>query len=67
MLDYTGELSDGAMRFTGWSLDPWGNQLEQKLTFFSVAADTVRQLFEQSADGGKTWTATFDGRYVRRR
>ena len=28
---------------------------------------TVRQLFEQSSDGGATWTPTFDGRYVRRR
>jgi hypothetical protein len=27
----------------------------------------VRQLFEQSADGGTTWTPTFDGRYVRRK
>lgn len=66
-LDYTGSFSDGAMRFTGWNLDPKGNRLEQKLTFFAVAPDTVRQLFEQSPDGGKTWTATFDGRYVRHR
>ena len=35
------------------------------LSFFSVAPDTVRQLFEQSTDGGKTWTPTFDARYVR--
>jgi len=66
-LDYTGEFSDGAMQFVGWNLDAKGKRLEQKLTFFAVAPDTVRQLFEQSADGGKTWTPTFDGRYVRRR
>jgi hypothetical protein len=66
-LDYTGDFSDGAMRFRGWTLDAKGNRVEQKLTFFSVAPDTVRQLFEQSTDGGKTWTPTFDGRYVRRK
>jgi hypothetical protein len=66
-LDYTGEWRDGAMRFVGWNLDPAGKRLEQKLTFFAIAPDTVRQLFEQSADGGKSWTPTFDARYVRRR
>ena len=28
---------------------------------------SVRQLWESSADEGKTWTVEFDGRYVRRR
>jgi hypothetical protein len=28
---------------------------------------SVRQLWESSADEGKTWTVQFDGRYVRRR
>ena len=66
VLDYTGEYRDGAMRFTGWTLDPKGNRVEQRLTFFNVAPDTVRQLFESSTDGGKSWTPGFDGRYVRR-
>ncbi len=67
VLDYTGDFRDGAMRFVGWNLDAKGKRLEQKLTFFAIAPDTVRQLFEQSDDGGKTWTSTFDGRYVRRK
>jgi hypothetical protein len=66
-LDYTGEFSDGAMRFVGWNKDAKGNRVEQKLTFFAIAPDTVRQLFEASTDGGKTWKSTFDGRYVRRK
>ncbi|MCW2967004.1 MAG: tetratricopeptide repeat protein [Solirubrobacteraceae bacterium] len=66
-LDYTGAFRDGAMRFVGWNLDAKGNRLEQKLTFFAIAPDTVRQLFEQSPDGGKSWTPTFDARYVRRK
>lgn len=66
-LDYTrGEYRDGAMRFSGWTLGPRGRRLEQKLTFFNVHPDTVRQLFEASSDSGRTWRNTFDGRYVRR-
>lgn len=66
-LDYTGEFRDGAMRFTGWTLGSQGQRVEQKLTFTPVDANTVRQTFEASSDGGKTWTVTFDGRYVRRK
>lgn len=66
-LDYEGEFRDGAMRFDGWTLAPNGGRVLQKLTFFAVARDTVRQLFETSADSGRTWKPGFDGRYVRRR
>jgi hypothetical protein len=66
-LDYFGEYKDGAMRFEGWTLNPDGSHMLQKLTFFRISPDTVRQLFEQSADGGKTWVPTFDGRYIRRK
>ena len=66
-LDYTGEFRDGAMRFEGWTQAPNGARVLQKLTFFPIHADTVRQLFETSADSGRTWQPGFDGRYVRRR
>jgi len=66
VLDYTGEYRDGAMRFQGFTIDAQGRRVEQRLTFFNVAPDTVRQLFETSKDGGQTWAAGFDGRYVRR-
>jgi hypothetical protein len=66
-LDYEGQYRDGAMRFAGWSLGPDGSRRLEKLTFFNVAPDTVRQLFQQSTDSGKTWNVTFDGRYVRLR
>ena len=64
-LDYEGEYKDGAMRFHGWSRGPNGEHRLEKLTFFNISRDTVRQTFEQSADSGKTWRTTFDGRYVR--
>jgi tetratricopeptide (TPR) repeat protein len=64
-LDYEGHFSDGAMRFSGWTLGADGKRVLQKLTFFAIAADTVRQLFEASEDAGATWKSTFDGRYTR--
>ena len=66
-LDYSGEFVNGAMRFEGWTLAPNGGRILQKLTFFPISRDTVRQLFETSADSGKTWQPGFDGRYVRKR
>lgn len=66
-LDYEGELRDGAMRFEGWTLAPNGGRVLQKLTFFPIHRDTVRQLFETSTDSGRTWQPGFDGRYVRQR
>ncbi len=67
-LDYSqGEFRDGAMRFSGWSRRPDGRRVEQRLTFFALHADTVRQLFEASVDSGRTWQPNFDGRYIRRK
>jgi tetratricopeptide (TPR) repeat protein len=65
-LDYAGSFKEGAMRFEGWTLAPNGGRVLQKLTFFPISKDTVRQVFENSADSGKTWTPGFDGRYVRK-
>jgi hypothetical protein len=45
---------------------PNGQRTLQKLTFFPIARDTVRQLFESSTDNGSTWTPGFDGIYVRK-
>jgi len=44
--------SGAAMQRIAWSLNDDGS---------------VRQLWESSADGGKTWTVQFDGKYVRRK
>lgn len=38
-----------------------------KMTFFAQGRDQVRQLIEQSLDGGKTWAVVFDGIYTRRK
>jgi hypothetical protein len=65
-LDYEGSFANGAMRFEGWTKNQVGQRVLQKLTFFPISADTVRQLFESSTDDGKTWTPGFDARYVRK-
>ena len=66
-LDYAGSFTDGAMRFEGWTLGSNCVRVLQKLTFFPIHRDTVRQLFETSTDSGKTWKPGFDGRYVRKK
>ncbi|MBT8405000.1 MAG: hypothetical protein KJP18_14150 [Gemmatimonadetes bacterium] len=64
---YDGHYDDGAMRFTGHTFSPAGDSIPQKLVFYDVHPDTVRQVFEQSNDEGESWVVTFDGLYVRRR
>ena len=39
--------------------------VQQRITWTPAADGSVRQLWESSADGGKSWTVVFDGRYVR--
>jgi hypothetical protein len=36
------------------------------MTFFNQGKDQVRQLGEQSTDGGQTWTVSYDLTYRRR-
>ena len=65
VLELAGSFSDGAMRFSGETKGAKGKVL-QRLTFFNLGHDKVRQLWEQSTDNGKTWAVTFDGLYTRR-
>jgi hypothetical protein len=37
-----------------------------KMTFFKLGPNKVRQFLESSTDGGKTWTPGYDGLYIRR-
>jgi hypothetical protein len=38
----------------------------QRITWTRLADGRVRQLWESTADGGKSWTIAFDGHYTRR-
>lgn len=66
-LRYSGTFNNGAMRFEGETIGADGKTTQQKLTFSKIDENTVRQLAEISADGGKTWTVSYDFKYVRRK
>ena len=46
---------------------PNGSWLTQRMTFTKLSEDKVRQHGENSTDGGKTWTTTFDLEYRRKK
>lgn len=66
-LRYEGNFKDGAMRFEGETIGKDGKKTLQKLTFFKLDENTVRQLAETSNDDGKTWTVSYDFKYVKRK
>jgi hypothetical protein len=43
-----------------------GEPLMQRFTFFNLDSNHVRQLQEQSSDGGKTWSVVYDFYYARK-
>ncbi len=63
---YEGEYREGAMRYQSESVRS-GTRTMLRLTFFKIDANTVRQFAEQSVDEGKTWTVSYDFKYVRRK
>jgi tetratricopeptide (TPR) repeat protein len=64
---YAGRYSDGAMHFEAEPTISNGVTMLQRLTFFNVDTNTVRQFAEQSTDNGKTWIVSYDFKYVRRK
>jgi hypothetical protein len=67
VLELFGEYKDNQMRLTGERKGTDGSVTLQRLTFTKLADGGVRQLWDQSTDGGKTWTVAFDGTYVRKK
>jgi tetratricopeptide (TPR) repeat protein len=66
---YWGEARDGNLYYEGEMPDPTNprQRIKTRLTFFRVAADTVRQFSESTRDEGKTWTVNYDLLYTRRK
>ncbi len=52
---------------TGDTRQPDGTNKIQKMTFFNLSPDKVRQFGQSSVDGGKTWTTDFDLEYRRKK
>lgn len=65
LLELYGEFKDGVMRLTGENVRN-GKKTLQRLSFFPLEKDRVRQLWEQSQDDGKNWSVAFDGLYIRK-
>jgi Protein of unknown function (DUF1579) len=66
VLDLYGGLVDGKMVMSGETTRPDGSKQTERITWTPNADGTVRQHWEQSTDGGKTWTTAFDGLYKRK-
>jgi tetratricopeptide (TPR) repeat protein len=63
---FEGVFLDNAMRYEGVTVEANGKKTLNRLTFFNLDANTVRQLGEDSTDDGKTWTVSYDLKYVRK-
>ena len=62
-----GLLDDGSMRMEGTGQPANGKPTRSRMTFTPLPDGRVRQLWENSADEGATWTTAFDGYYARRK
>jgi hypothetical protein len=61
---YTGEGSDGEMRYAAEGRQKDGSPLLVRLTFTKLEGNKVRQHAQQSTDGGKEWSTVYDFTYV---
>ena len=63
-----GSFRDGRMVLSGDKAMPGGTRAANRISWERTGPDgtRVRQLWEKSSDGGKTWTVAFDGTYVRK-
>lgn len=61
-----GGLRGAEMVLEGESPAPDGRPAKQRITWTPREDGTVRQHWETSTDGGKSWTTAFDGIYAKR-
>src|SRR5574338_965405 len=63
-----GGFASGTMTLAGQTTDSTGTTRHRiRWSLINGDPNRVRQLWESSTDGGKTWTVAFDGRYARAR
>lgn len=62
-LELEGGFADGRMVLSGDATEADGKVTRNRITWFDNPDKTVRQLWEISRDGGKTWQTEFDGIY----
>jgi hypothetical protein len=61
-----GSFRDGRMVLGGVTHPAGGAAKQDRITWEPLGGGDVRQLWEQSSDGGTSWTVVFEGRYTRR-
>jgi hypothetical protein len=63
-----GGFRDGTMELSGATTGADGTKTLHRIRWTPLGGTTagVRQLWESSTDGGRTWTVAFDGTYVKR-
>lgn len=66
-LHLRGGLVDGRMVMSSAPRDTGKGVDVQRITWWKERDGTVRQVWESSIDGGKTWTMAFDGAYTAKR
>ena len=66
VLEFQGELKDKIMHFTSETVGPNGQKIMHILEFHNLPDKTVRQRWQQSTDGGKTWNTVWDSIYKRK-
>ena len=66
VLRLDGAFADGRMVLSGETRDTSGAPILNRITWQETAPGAVRQLWETSKDGGRTWSVAFDGRYRKR-
>jgi hypothetical protein len=60
-----GSYDNGVMTLSGSGLSLSGAERLNRIQWTHIDDDHVRQLWESSVDGGKSWTVVFDGLYTR--
>ena len=64
-INFTGDLKADGMHYEG-PFRSGEKQVLARMKFLKLPEGQVRQLWEQSADGGKSWQVLFDGRYTQK-
>lgn len=64
--EFSGEFRDGAMRLEGYREGPNGERIPARLTLTPSGRETVRQVGENSPDGGTTWNVIYEYIYTRK-
>ena len=62
---YTGGLEGDRMVLVAEAVSPAGQKSLMRMTYSKLPDGNVRQHGEGSGDGGKTWTTSYDFKYVR--